>query len=450
MVAHTLRKMAAGGIYDHLGGGFHRYSVDAQWLVPHFEKMLYDNAQLVTVYIDAWQATGDRLFAATAEDILAYVLREMRHPEGGFYSTQDADSEGEEGKFFVWSADEVDRLLGDDAALFRRYYDVTDAGNFEHANILHRTLEVEQIARLFRLPAEEARARLEVGRQRLFAEREKRAHPGLDDKILTSWNGLMISAFAQAARALGNDTYLAAAGDGVRFVFDRLWAGDRLLSTFKDGQAKLNAYLDDYAFLAAALLDLFEAAQETTHLERAEQMIRILLERFWDAEAGGFFFTSSDHEELLLRTKPAFDGSIPSGNSVAARALLRLHHLTGQTIYLERAEQIFRLFYQRMREQPFGLAHMLGGLDFFLRKPVEIVIVGSQAAPESRDFLRRIARLYLPNRVVRVADPAAGPLPAILQGKGQVGGRVTAYVCRGMTCSLPATTWEQLETQLRS
>jgi uncharacterized protein len=447
MVTHTLRRMAAGGIYDHLGGGFHRYSVDAHWLVPHFEKMLYDNAQLASLYLDVYRATGERFFADVAEDILVYVLREMRHPEGGFYSTQDADSEGEEGKFFVWTPAEVRQTLGEDADLFCRFYDVTDAGNFEHRNILHRTLEIEPLARLFRLDAEDVRRRLGEARRKLFAVREKRVKPGLDDKALTAWNALMIGAFAQAASALGNETYLAAARQAVEFVFNRLWSGDRLLCTYKDGKAKLNAYLDDYAFLAAALLDLFEASQEEAHLARARQLADILLERFWDAESGGFFFTSSDHEKLLVRSKPAFDGSIPSGNSVAARMLLRLHHFTGETLYLERAEQLLHLFYGRMHEQPFGLAHMIGALDFYLRKPKEVVVVGP-ATPERRDMVQRIARRYLPNRVLRVADPAAGALPPILQGKGQVDGKLTVYVCEGMTCSLPATTWEQLEKLL--
>ena len=449
MVTHTLRRMAAGGIYDHLGGGFHRYSVDAHWLVPHFEKMLYDNAQLTSLYLDAYRATAEPFFAAVAEDILRWALREMRHPGGAFYSTQDADSEGVEGRFFVWTPAEVRSLLGDDADLFCRLYDVTDGGNFEGANILHPTLEIEPLADLFGIDADQARERLAASRQKLFEAREKRVRPGLDDKILTSWNGLMISALAQAAGTLGKDAYLAAARGAVDFAFRDLWAGERLLCTYKDGKAKLNAYLDDYAFLAAGLLDLFEVTQEASHLARARQLADILLERFWDERSGGFFFTSSDHEELLVRSKPAFDGSIPSGNSVAARTLLRLHHLTGEAIYLERAEQLLRLFFARMREQPFGLAHMLGALDFFLRKPKEIVVVGAAGAPERRDILDRLRRRYLPNLVLRAVDPASGePLPALLQGKGQIDGKVTVYVCEAMTCSPPATTWAEVERLL--
>jgi len=445
MVIHTLRKMAAGGIYDHLGGGFHRYSVDAHWLVPHFEKMLYDNAQLVCLYLDTYRATADRFFADVAEDVLAYVLREMRHPEGGFYSTQDADSEGEEGLFFLWTESEVRQILGEDADLFCRFYDVTEVGNFEHRNILHRTLEIEQVAKLFRVEPDEARVRLAAARQKIFAVREKRIKPGLDDKVLTSWNALMIGAFAQAASVLGKREYLDVAESAVRFVFARLWKDDHLLCTYKDGQAKLNAYLDDYAFLAAALLDVFEASQDSAYIDKATQLVQVLLERFWDAKQGGFFFTSSDHEQLLVRSKPAFDGSIPSGNSVAARTLLRLHHLTGERVYLERAEQLLRLFYARMHEQPFGLAHMLGALDFFVRKPKEIVVVGAHESPETTDVVTRIQGRYLPNHVLRVADPAAGPLPPMLEGKGQVDGKVTVYVCERMTCSLPATSWAEIE-----
>ena len=327
MLLHTLRRMAHGGIYDQLGGGFHRYSVDERWLVPHFEKMLYDNAQLVPLYLSAYQLTGDRFFGDVARDVLEYVTREMRSAAGGFYSTQDADSEGEEGKFFLWDVAEVRRVLGDDAAeIVCRYWDVSEAGNFERRNILHVTLEVEQLAKMFRRDVEETRRLLADARAKLFAVREQRIKPGLDDKMLTAWNALMISAYAKAAEVLGEPHYQQIAVDAVNFIEATLQRGDRLLSTYKDGVAKLNGYLDDYAFFVAALLDVFELVQDRRYLDRAAALMDATIAHFWDPQAGAFFFTSDDHEALIVRSEPAFDGSIPSGNSVAARNLLRLYH----------------------------------------------------------------------------------------------------------------------------
>jgi uncharacterized protein YyaL (SSP411 family) len=295
MVLHTLRKMAHGGIYDQLGGGFHRYSVDARWLVPHFEKMLYDNAQLVPLYLSAYQASGDAFFARIARETLDYVVREMRDAEGGFYSTQDADSEGIEGKFFVWDAAEARALLGDEAAdLACRYWDITDVGNFEDHNILHVTLEVEQLAKLFgRNDVEEVRGILADARAKLFAARAQRVRPGLDDKILTAWNGLMISAFARGAEVLGEPIYADVAVAAVEFIENKLLRGDRLLSTYKDGRAKLNGYLDDYAFIAAALIDVFELTQARAYLSRAVALIDAAVRHFWDDSGGGFYFTSA-------------------------------------------------------------------------------------------------------------------------------------------------------------
>ena len=348
MVLHTLRAMARGGIYDQLGGGFHRYSVDDHWLVPHFEKMLYDNAQLVPLYLSSYQLTGDRFFSRVAVETLDYVAREMRSPEGGFYSTQDADSEGEEGKFFLWDVAEVTELLGEDVSeVVCRYWDITEVGNFEHRNILHVTLEVEQLAKLFRRDLEETQTLLVQARARLFAAREARVPPGRDDKILAAWNALMISAFAKGAEVLGDARYRQVAVDAVAFIENRLRRGDRperLLSVYKDGVAKLNGYLDDYAFFVAALLDVFELVQDRHYLERATQLADAMLAHFWDHETAGFFFTSDDHEALITRSKPAFDGSIPSGNSVAANDLLRLHHYMEKVEYLERAETMLQRF----------------------------------------------------------------------------------------------------------
>ena len=451
MAVHTLRQMARGGIYDQLGGGFHRYSVDAHWLVPHFEKMLYDNAQLVPLYLAAYQITGDEFFATVARETLDYVLREMRDPAGGFYSTQDADSEGVEGKFFVWDVEEVRRLLGDDVVeIICRYWDITEVGNFEHHNILHVTLDVEQLAKLFRRDAAELRVVIADARARLFAAREQRIKPGRDDKVLIAWNALMISAFAKAAEILGDARYRDAATDALAFIETHLQRGDRLLSTYKDGVAKLNGYLDDYAFSVAAHLDVFEAVQDRRYLDRAIVLAQAMITHFWDADAGGFFFTSDDHEALIVRSKPAFDGSIPSGNSVALRDLLRLYHYTEDTTYLERAEAMLRLFAAAMREQPFGFANMLCAVDFYAQKPSEVVVLvppGGDAA----DLMQRIRGMYLPNRtLISIATDAATPLPALLQGKSAIDGKPTVYVCHNMTCTAPATTWDEIEPVLRT
>jgi uncharacterized protein YyaL (SSP411 family) len=446
MTRHTLRRMAEGGIYDQLGGGFHRYSVDQRWLVPHFEKMLYDNAQLVPLYLAAFQHGGDPFFARIARETLDYVLREMTDPAGGFWSTQDADSEGEEGRFFVWSEDQVMALLGDqDGALVCRYWDVSQPGNFEGHNILHVTLSVEQLAALHGGEVADTQFRLEAARATLFAAREQRVKPGLDSKVLTAWNGLMISAFARAAELFDEPRYRQAALAGVAFVDRELRRGDRLLSTWKDGVAKLNGYLDDYAFYAAALVDVFEAVQDRRHLEQAARLMDSALTHFWDDAAGGFFFTSDDHEALIVRSKPAFDGSIPSGNSVAAMTLLRLSHYLERHDYRERAEAVLRLFAEPMRAQPFGFAQMLAAVDFHTDGPREIAVVGDPADPRTAALLARLRALYVPNRTLLLLDPTdPTPRPPLLEGKTAIGGAPTVYVCQRMTCSPPATEWDDV------
>lgn len=454
MVVHTLQKMAEGGVYDHLGGGFHRYSVDERWLVPHFEKMLYDNALLTRLYLEAYQTTHEPFFRQIVEEILTYVEREMLSPEGGFYSTQDADSEGEEGKFFVWTQDEVMRELGDEVGeIFCRYYDVTDVGNFEHKNILHPTLTLAQLAKLFRREEQAIAQLIADAKRKLFAVRERRVKPGRDEKIITSWNGLMIAAFAEAYRVLGDPRYLEIARCSVTFILTRLSQEERLLRTYKDGQAKYNAYLDDYAFFVAALLDLYEATFERAYLERAVALTDLLLARFWDEQEGGFFFTSNDHEALISRSKSAFDGSIPSGNSVATLNLLRLFYLTENQTYLEKAEQVLRLFYDAMEQNPFGFSYMLCALDFYLQRPKEIVLLGEKTAPETKEMLARIHELFLPNKTLAcfdAAEQAGHKLPSQLTRRTQVGGKLTVYVCHNFTCSLPVTEWGALKELLVS
>ena len=453
MAKLATRKMASGGIYDHLGGGFHRYSVDDHWLVPHFEKMLYDNAQLLPLYLNMYQITHDEFYARVARETLTYIKREMLAPEGGFYATQDADSEGEEGKFFVWTKAEVDALLGEAARLFCRYYDITGTGNWEHGNnILHLTVSLDQTAKMFNKPLDEVAASIESSKAVLFAAREQRVKPFRDEKILTSWNGLMLSGMVQAYNVLGDAEALQAVRDTITFLQGHMLRDGRLLSVYKDGQAKLNGYLDDYAFLAAALLDAFEATFTPAYFDLAQQLINTMLEEFWDEEQWGFFFTGKSHETLIERTKSVYDQAIPSGTSVATRTLLRLYHYTGKADYLQRAEQVLYLVRQHMEQQPFGVGSLLTTLDFYVRKPQEIVLIGTPDAEDTQAMLRALHQQYIPNKVLFQIDPqqvtaALEALPLlrdVLAGKAQVDGKATVYVCHNFTCSLPVTDPEAL------
>ena len=449
MVTTTLRSMAAGGINDQIGGGFHRYSVDAHWLVPHFEKMLYDNALLVRLYLEAYQATGDPSFATVARETLDYVHREMTHPDGGFYAAQDADSEGVEGKFFVWTPEEVTAAVGSEhAEIVCRFYDVTSEGNFEHKSILRRTLDLEQTARLFRRSVAEVAAIVADARRRLLQVRAERIAPGRDEKILTSWNALMIGAFAEAAKVLNDAGYRNTAERAAGFVRDKLHRNGRLLRTWTAGEAKLDAYLDDYAFLVNALLDLYEATANPSLVQEAAALGTVILERFEDREQGGFFFTGTGHEELVHRPKPVFDGSIPSGNSAAVQGLLRLFHYLGDERFLTAAERALRSFAAGMTKNPFGFANLIGVADFYFRKPREIVIVGAPQDEATADLTARIHAAYVPNKTIVVADPASATRLPVAEGKTQIDGRTTAYVCHGYTCSTPVTRWAELEPLL--
>jgi uncharacterized protein YyaL (SSP411 family) len=453
MVRHSLKKMARGGIYDQLGGGFHRYSVDERWLVPHFEKMLYDNAMLARLYADAGRALNEAEFLEISREILDYVLREMTSPEGGFYSSQDADSEGEEGKFFVWTAQEFACVLGPQLAeIAERYFDVTEEGNFETGNILHRTIEIADAARMFHKSEDEIESVLRTARQKLMAEREKRVAPGRDDKILTAWNAMMIGAMAAGYRAHHDPRYLDAAGRAARLMMEKVWDGRALKRSYKDGVARFNAYLEDYGLLAGALIDLYEASLDPRHLEQARTLADVILERFLDSTGGGFFFTSSDHEQLIARTKPAFDGSTPSGNSVTVMALLRLAEYTGDERYRAEAERALRLFREPMEQQPFGFAHMLEAVDLYQRGPTEVVVTGGPDSSEFRHWVERLGLLYVPNLALFVAGPEGGSadlaLPEQVRGKRAIDGRVTAYVCRERVCSAPIVEFKDLESEL--
>jgi uncharacterized protein YyaL (SSP411 family) len=451
MVTHTLKKMAQGGIYDHLGGGFHRYSVDEKWLVPHFEKMLYDNAQLVRIYAQVYCVTEEPLFKQVVDESINYLLREMLHAEGGFYSTQDADSEGEEGKFFVWTESEIAQILGEEASeIFCRIYDVSEVGNFEGKNIPHPILTLEQASKFFRREPKAIESLISDAKTKLFEEREKRVKPFRDEKILTSWNGLMLSGLAEAIKISRHPSCLEAAQRTVDFIFSKMFRDRHLLHTYKNGTAKILGYLDDYAFLAAGLLDLYEANANRFDLEHAVKLSEIMLEEFWDETGGGFFYTGRSHEQLIARSKPIFDGSIPSGNAAATQVLLRLYHYTGKEHYMERAERVLRAYYKAMENQPFGFAHMLAAMDFYLEKPKEIVLVGEEKDPGTVDLLAKIHSLYLPNMTLQLANPndSLEKISSLLAGKKPIDSKPTVYVCHNFTCSRPVVDWGELKPLL--
>ncbi|HEU0174174.1 MAG TPA: thioredoxin domain-containing protein [Blastocatellia bacterium] len=450
----TLNKMARGGIYDQLGGGFHRYSVDEKWLVPHFEKMLYDNALLSRIYTDAYLATGNEFYKRIAVETLDYVAREMTDKGGGFYSTQDADSEGEEGKFFVWTPEEVTALLGEeDARLFNRYFDVSEAPNFESHSILHVDEDIDKIARLMGVSRERLAETIERGRPILFDAREKRVKPYRDEKILTAWNGLMMRSFAEASRAFDREDYLKIAIRNADFLLTSLRRDRRLLRTSKDGESKLNGYLEDYAYVIDGLLALYESSFDPRWFEEARGLAETMIEQFWDAEAGGFFFTGADHERLITRTKDFYDNAIPSGNSVAASALMRLSLLTGEDRYRRMAETILRLMKPAMTSAPSAFGRLLSALDLFLASPYEVAIIGSPDDEETRAMVNIVFKRYLPNKVVAFApeaDSKASRTIKLLEGRGRINGKATAYVCRNFYCEAPQTRADGLAEALEA
>jgi len=440
MVEHTARKMSLGGMYDQLGGGFHRYSVDAKWLVPHFEKMLYDNALLSRFYLHLFQATKDPAARRIAEETLDYVVREMTDAAGGFYSSQDADSEGEEGKFFVWSRREVLEILGDrEGELFCRYFDVTEGGNFEGENILHVTSTIADVAAKNKLSGEELQAIINSGRQKLFALREQRIKPGRDEKVLTAWNGLMLSSFAEASAILDRSDYRRVAEANGRFLLSHLQNDGLLLRTYKDGEARLNAYLEDYACLIDGLISLYEATGELTWLESAIALADKMIEQFWDDSEGGFFFTGKSHEKLIVRSKEFLDNATPSGNSIATMCLLRLGLLTAKDDYRRRATAVLRLIADQIRRYPSAFGFALSALDFFLGTPLEVVIVGSPG-PRLDELLRTVWVTYMPNRVIATCQKdhqTASTVVPLFVGRDTLSTEPTAFVCQASACQQP-------------
>jgi uncharacterized protein YyaL (SSP411 family) len=434
IVERTLDAMLAGGIYDQIAGGFARYSVDADWLVPHFEKMLYDNALLARAYLHGWQALGHERYRRACEETLDWMLREMRGPEGGFYSALDADSEGEEGRFYVWTPAQIREVLGADAEPVIEYYGVSERGNFEGASILHLAGGI----------AAAEPAGLAAARRALYEARAKRVWPGLDDKRLASWNALAIAALAEAGAALGRADYLAAAAACGEFVLGEMRDPDgRLLRTYKDGDARLNAYLEDHAYLLEAFLALYEATFERGWFGEAEQIAKAMLTRFHDAERGGFFSTSDDHEELIARRKEIGDHPIPSGNSAAAFGLLRLAALTGNRGYRHHAEEVFALFAKPATQHPQSFAHLLGALDFHLSPVREVALVGDDVS----ELAAPVRSAFRPHLVL-AAGPEGSEEPPLLRRRPLLDGAPTAYVCENFACQAPVTVPEELAALL--
>jgi hypothetical protein len=454
MVRQTLDKMSRGGIYDHLGGGFARYSTDARWLVPHFEKMLYDNALLAATYLEAYQATGDVEYARVARETMDYILDRMTSPEGGIYSTEDADSEGEEGKFSVWTLDEVNAVLGPERGkAFAYVYDVTAAGNWEGKNILNLPKPVAQAAKLLGTDVSVLRARLDEDRARLLAARDRRVPPGKDTKVLTSWNGLMIGPLAEGGRVLKDERYIEAARKAAGFLLDRVRAEDgRLLHSYKDGQAKFNGYLDDYANLIDGLTRLFEASGEARWIEAALDLGRVMIAEFADDEHGGFFYTGKSHEALIARQRDAFDNATPSGNAMAATALLRLAALTGRDDLLEAGRATLRSAQFVMERAPTAAGQSLIALDFLLAPTREFAVVGGPDSDEYRAVLEALFARFLPHKVVA---PASASPPAelsrivpLLADRPAREGRATTYICEHFSCKEPVVGVAGLESAL--
>jgi uncharacterized protein YyaL (SSP411 family) len=460
MITTTLDHMADGGIYDHLGGGFHRYSVDQRWLVPHFEKMLYDNALLANCYLEAYQATGHQAYAQVVRETLDYVLREMTSAEGGFYSTQDADTDQGEGAFYSWTPEELEAVLGADRTkTFAYVYDVSPTGNFEGRGILNRPKPLEACAKILDRDPVELRSELDQCRAELLAERGKRDAPALDDKILVAWNGLMIDAMARAAGVLREPRYAQASQDAATFVCRQMRTeAGRLLHCARHGKAQIDAFVDDYACLINALVSVYENTFQSGWIDEAVSLAETLLAHFADPEGTGFYYTADDAQQLITRVKDVMDSSVPSGNAIAAYALVRLARLTGRSDLEQAAEATLSAFASLMEQSPTSMGQMLLAADFFLEETPQIVLVGNAQSPEMASVLDDLRGRFLPNKVVALWDSAAPregaadnrdsvahaagrdtSLSALFEGRTARNELPTAYVCRGFTCQAPIT-----------
>ncbi|MSP78667.1 MAG: thioredoxin domain-containing protein [Dehalococcoidia bacterium] len=453
MTELTLEKMAFGGMYDQLGGGFHRYSTDQVWLVPHFEKMLYDNALLARLYLHGYQYTKEPLYKRVVTETLDYVLREMRGSEGQFYSAQDADSEGVEGKFFVWGYDELRRVLPEDQReLVTRLYGVTSQGNFDGRNILHVAQSLDVVAAALGIPIEEAQRKIKEAQSGLLALRSRRVAPGTDTKALASWNALMLASMAEAGRVLGREDYVDAARQNAEFLLAKLYQNGRLLRTYRDGAAKLLGYLEDYANLIDGLLTLHGVTAEYRWLKEARKLASEMLGLFWDQQAGTFYDVGTDHEQLLVRPREIFDNATPAGGSMASFALLRLARITGNDELTKPALAMLRALQHGLAQHPNAFGHWLSALVFHLSPSKEIAVVGTPGSPETTALLGAAYALYLPNKVVAGCDSAVADGVndvALLEKRIAVRGLPTAYVCEHYACQLPVQTADELLQQLK-
>jgi uncharacterized protein YyaL (SSP411 family) len=463
MALFTLDKMWEGGMYDHLAGGFHRYSVDRQWLVPHFEKMLYDNAQLAVVYIEAFQATGNKKYARIAQEIFEYEMTYMTGNAGEIYSTEDADSQGKEGLFYLWERNELDKILGqEDADIFSRYYNVKNSGNFSShedyhkgLNILHIRNDTASVAQEFGLTGEQLENKLTEIKKKLREVRDRRARPGLDDKVITSWNALMISAFARGYQVLGDKRYLDAAERAADFVMDQMRTKEGiLLRTHRAGESKFFAYLEDYAYSIRAFIDLYEAGFDKKWLFTAEELTVETIAQFWEPKRARLFNTSRYHENLIVRAQTANDSAIPSPVGVTVESLLRLGKLLDNEEYFNMAEHILNSNYLYMEKAPQGYLSLLMNVDSLIHPAKEIAIVGRKESPDTEQLLKAIHSLYIPNRIIAFLDPGSADAEELskkiplLSGRTLIEGKAAAYVCENFTCHLPVTSPEKLIQQL--
>jgi len=443
----TLNKMAKGGIFDQIGGGFHRYSTDTKWLVPHFEKMLYDNALMSVNYCEAYQITKDQFYLDILQKTLDFVLREMTSPEGGFYSAYDADSEGVEGKFYVWTKKEIKEILGSDADLFCLYFDVTDGGNWEGNSILCNNLNTSTVAFNFGISEQEVYEIINSCSKKLLEIRSKRISPGLDDKVLVSWNSLMITAFAKGYRITNDVRYLDAAKNCIAFIEKSLFVDDNLLRTYKNGTAKINGYLEDYSYFVNALLDVFEIEPDSKYLKLALKLGHHLIDHFWDSENNSFFMTSDNHEKLIIRPKSNYDLSLPSGNSVSSFVMLRLYHLSQKQSFLDISIKIMESQAQIAAENPFGFGYLLNTLSLYLEKPIEITVINS----ENSELCKSLLTNYLPNSFM-VTIQNSDQLNSISEypffsGKS-FEEKTSVFICKNFSCSLPLHTLDEVNSKL--
>jgi uncharacterized protein YyaL (SSP411 family) len=450
LITTTLDRMAYGGMQDQLGGGFARYSVDRQWLVPHFEKMLYDNALLCQTYFDGYLLTGRSYWRDVACNILEFVLRELKTENGAFYSSLDADSEGEEGRFYVFKSDEIIASLGADGHWFNDVFGISATGNFEHGtSVLHLTDSPENLASKYKLSIDEFWQKLETFKKRVLKERDKRVRPQRDEKVLVGWNSLMISAFVDGYRVTGESKYLDAAKDATRFILNELITKEgRLLRTWGKGKAKLNAYLDDYSYFVQALLDMASVDGELIWYQNARRLTDHMLRHFWDSEQDNFFYTSDDHETLLARPKNHFDGSVPSATSVAIFDMLRLAFLSGNTEYRNKAEKLIQLYLPYAKKIPEQFANLLCACDFYLANPVEIALLADTAG--GAKFIQAIGRIYLPNKIMLVSSESGGEKfeSPLLEGRALIDSKSTVYICRNYACDAPITDLDVLEQKV--